>query len=57
MPIFYSLSSPPSADRHKTDLHVSDVTSSWSKAPTETFMTRPAMLKTHADSILKPRLR
>jgi len=29
-PIFYSLSSQPSADRHATDLHV---TNSWPKAP------------------------
>jgi len=31
-------------------------TNSWPNAPTETLMTRPAMLKTHVDSILKPRL-
>jgi len=32
------------------------VTNSWPNAPTETFVTHPAMLELHVDSILKPRL-
>jgi len=52
-PIFYSFFSPPSADCHTTDL-ARDY--SWGDAPNETYMTRPTMLKTHVDSMLKPRL-